>query len=75
MRFRLVIYDTQSDNKFDAVRRYEILGDRDAIWFIWFTLTQGLMGTKKQKHVEVFHINGTRLHPEKGIANMEDYII
>lgn len=69
MRFRLVIYDTKSDNKFDAERRYEILGDRNAIWFMWFTLTR----EQKYKHVEVFHINGAKLQPEKGIAGMEDY--
>jgi hypothetical protein len=69
MRFRLVVYDTWSDNKFDAERRYEILGDRNAIWFMWFNLTHDL----KYKHVEVFHINGVQQHPEKGIAGMEDY--
>jgi hypothetical protein len=69
MRFRLVLHDTQSDNKYDATSRHEYLGDRDATWHLWYTLAKVL----GKKHVEVFNLDGTKLDPEKGLHLMTDY--
>ena len=68
MRFRLVVYNTKSDNQYDAQDTFEYLGDAEAIWFLWFTL----MNTAKHKHVEVFNLAGERLKPELGISAMLD---
>ena len=69
MRFRLVHYDTQEGNKYVADRRHEYLGDREAIWHLWFTLAKSL----GKKHVEVYSLDGRKLEPEKGITAMTDY--
>ena len=70
MRFRLVFYDTTDQNKYASDRRHEYLGDRDAIWSLWFLLNNQL----KKPHVEVFSLDGTRQHPELGcLEGMTDY--
>jgi hypothetical protein len=71
MRFRLVVYNTTDDNKYkaDTDGRHEFLGNREAIWFLWFTLTEKL----GKKHVEVFSLDGTPQKPELGFHGMSDY--
>lgn len=69
MKFRLVCYETDSENKYDAYHRVEFLGDRDSVFWLWFTLTRKL----GEKHVEVFSLDGRKLEPEKGINGMVDY--
>lgn len=68
MRFRLVMHDTKKDNKYDAERRYEFLGNREAIWFLWFTLKE-----QGAKHVEVFNLAGNKQSPQDGIHGLFDY--
>ena len=50
-------------------RCIKFLGDRDAIWFLWYTFTKA--GGKR--HVEVFNIAGDKQRPEEGINGMPDY--
>lgn len=71
MRFRLVFHDTPEDNKYAANNRHEYLGDREAIWHLWFMLTK----TLNKKHAEVFSLDGRKLEPEKGLNGMVDYNI
>ena len=71
MRFRLTLHDTLEDDKYLARASYEFFGDRDGIWFLWFTLTKKL----NKKHVEVFSLDGRKLSPELGISYMSDYNI
>jgi len=71
MRFRLVIHDTDAFNRFDATRRYEYLGDREAIWFLWYTFTK----IEGKRHVDVFDLAGQKQRPEEGIAGLTDYIV
>lgn len=68
MRFRLVIRDTDSDNKYHAEHGYEFLGDQESIMFLWIQFKK--MG---KKHVEVFSLDGTKQAPEKGINGLCDY--
>lgn len=69
MRFRLVAFFTESNNKYHAERHVEYFGDRESIWHLWFLLTQEL----HHKHVEVYSLDGRRLDPDKGLAAMIDY--
>lgn len=69
MLFRLVLRDTEDDDKYLAIDRYEFLGNRDSIWFLWFNLTKIL----KKKHVEVFNLEGLKVEPEKGSAGLYGY--
>ena len=68
MRFRLVVYNTNAANKYEALHAHEFLGDASAIWFLWFTLTNDA----RKKHVEVFNLAGQRLNPELGLCDMVD---
>lgn len=67
MRFRLVLYDTDKDNKFEAEFRYEYFGNQQSIWNLWWLLTNSL----HKKHVEVFNLAGTKCNPGRG--EMPDY--
>lgn len=67
MRFRLVLYETDSENKHDAERRYEFMSDKQGIWWLWFNLKM------KCKHVEIYSLNGELQHPEKGLQGLIDY--
>jgi hypothetical protein len=67
MRFRLVIRDTNSDNKYDADSCYEFLGDKESIMFLWIQFKK--MG---KNHVEVFSLDGTKQEPEKGVNGLCD---
>lgn len=69
MRFRLVHYETDKDNKYEADQRFEFFGNRNAIFNLWWLFTY----TLKFKHVEVFNLAGMKCDPKKGIAGMEDY--
>ena len=69
MQFRLVIYRTKEENKYYADDRHEYLGDRDAIWYLWYAFTKEL----GYKHVEVYSLDGTKQHPEKGISGLTGY--
>lgn len=71
MRFRLVVYETSESNKFMAEERHEYLGDRNAIWKLWFMLVKQL----NKRHVEVYSLDGTRQKPENGLAGMTDYSV
>jgi hypothetical protein len=68
MQFRLVFYNTKSENKYDAEYRYEYFGNRESIWYLWFTL-------KDSGHVEVFSLDGRKQEPEKGISGLVGYNI
>ena len=69
MKFRLVCWDTTSDNKYDAEKRYEYLGNALSIWNLWFMLVRQL----QKQHVEVYNLNGLRQEPEKGLTGLGDY--
>lgn len=69
MRFRLVWYITQDDNKYDSQDRYEFFGDRHSIYNLWFVLKR----TLKNKHVDVFSLDGKQQEPENGFPGMIDY--
>lgn len=69
MRFRLVWYDTNHEDRFLSTARYEFLGDRESIWNLWFTLTKKL----KCKHVEVFSLDGRQQNLDEGLNGMVDY--
>lgn len=71
MRFRLVVYKTQDGNKYAANERHEYLGDREAIWHLWFTFAK----TLQFPHVEVYSLDGRKLDPEKGLNAMSDYSV
>lgn len=64
--FRLVWFDTNSDNRFDAERRYEFFGEKQSIWTLWFLLTND----KKAKHVRVYSLDGVLQKPEFGINGL-----
>ena len=69
MRFRLAVYHTGSDNKYDASRRFEYFGDSEAIWALWFHFAREM----NLKHVEVYSLDGRKLDPETGSSAMVDY--
>ena len=69
MKFRLVLWDTPSEFKYDAERRFEYLGDALAIWSLWFMLTKQL----QKIHVEVYSLDGVRQYPENGLSGLVDY--
>ena len=69
MRFRLVFHNTNEENKYAADARHEYLGDRDAIWHLWYVLVRQI----GKKHVEVFSLDGTKQRPEIGLHGMSDY--
>ena len=71
MRFRLVVYMTDADNKFEASRAHEYLGDEQAIYHLWYTFSK----ICKHKHVEIYNLMGVRLDPEIGISCMVDYSV
>lgn len=68
MRFRLVIHDTDSDNKYDTHHGYELFGDRESIMFLWIELRKA-----GKKHVDVFNLAGMRINPEDGLDGFIDY--
>lgn len=70
MRFRLTWHDTPNDNKYASDYRYEFLGDREAIFRLWYELDR--LG---HKHLAVFSLDGTRQEPEKGLGGLVDYNI
>lgn len=41
MKFRLVIYNTTQNEKYeaDSENRFEIFGDKKSIWYMWHFLT------------------------------------
>ena len=69
MRFRLVVYVTDEENKHLANEVHEYLGDRDAIFFLWWTFAK----VQKKRYVEVFNLAGHRLNPENGLAALQDF--
>lgn len=70
MRFRLLWHETTSNDKHDAKRRYEYLGDKASIWKLWFILTR----IQLEKHVEIYSLDGIKQKPELGvIAGLIDY--
>lgn len=71
MRFRLVLYRTNDENKYYAYDRHEYLGDKDATWYLWYNLVKEL----GNKHVEVYSLDGIKQHPEKGIHGLMDYSV
>jgi len=62
MRFRLVWYVTNNDNKYHADDRFEYLGDRDGICRLWYELIR-----QGNRHVEIWTLDGTRQTPELGL--------
>lgn len=68
MLFRLLLYNTEEDDKYlaDTEDRYEFLGNLRSIWFLWHTFKV----QQKKKHVEVFNLDGVKQQPEKGYAGM-----
>lgn len=71
MKFRLVHYETSSENKFDADQRFEFFGNKNDIFNLWWLFTY----TLHFKHVEVFNLAGDKCNPREGIAGMIDYNI
>jgi hypothetical protein len=69
--FRLVWYDTDRDTKYAADHRHELLGDRDAIFAVWYVLVE------KQgcKHVEVYSLDGRLMSAEKGLGGLVGYSV
>ncbi len=70
MRFRLTWHDTDDPDKYTTERRYEFLGDRGAIWRLWFELDR-----HGNKHVAVYSLDGALQKPEKGKGGLVDYNI
>lgn len=69
MRFRLVWYDTDMDDKYLAEDyRFEYFGNREAIWYLWY-----LLKDKGCRHINVYSLDGTKQEPEKGRDGMIDY--
>lgn len=68
MRFRLVIRDTDSDNKYDTHHAYEYFGDRESIMFLWIEFKKA-----EKKHVEIFNLAGMRIDPKDGLDGFIDY--
>ena len=64
--FRLVWYDTKYENKYEADKIHQFMGDFDSIFRLWFVLT----AERSCKHVEVYNLNGVRQHPERGSSGM-----
>lgn len=64
--FRIVWYETAAENKYEADRRHEFLGGREAIFTLWYTLTSRL----GQRHVEVYSIDGRMQKPENGLSGL-----
>lgn len=71
MRFRLTLHDTDNENKYSASSKYELFGDRDAIWYLLYTFAK----LQNKKHVEVFNLAWHKQDPEKGLHAMSDYSI
>lgn len=71
MRFRLAVYHTTSANKYNAEMRHEYFGDADSIWHLWFHFARQM----NFQHVEVYSLDGQRIHPEKGLNAMTDYTL
>lgn len=71
MLFRLVIYDTEEENKYAALDSYEYLGNREAVWFLWYTFARVL----GKRHVEIYNLIGQKQRPEDGIVTLTDYSI
>jgi len=62
MNYRLVVYNTNSENKYDADNKYEYLGDAESILMLWSLFTKaGIYGCR---HVEIYDLDGTRQYPE-----------
>ena len=70
MRFHLVFYNTKSTDKHSAERRHEYLGNREAIWTLWHTLT-----TAGNRHVEVFNLAGEKQCSENGAMALDDFVV
>ena len=68
--FRLVVYDTKSDSKWEADSsfRYQVIGDRFSIFGIWFHLSEEL----HMKYVEVYNMDGRLQDMHKGLVGMEE---
>lgn len=64
--FRLVWYETLAENKYQADRRHEFLGGREAVFTLWFTLVKRL----GERHVEVYSLDGRMQEPEKGLSGL-----
>ena len=71
MKFRIVWYNTDSDDKFDYSEdnKFEFFGNAKAMLRLWFILTKKM----NAKHVEVYNLEGDKCEPEKGIHGMFDY--
>jgi len=68
MRFQLHLYDTNAVDKYmaETYQRHVIYGDAEAIWKIWYYLTQSL----GKKHVEIFDLMGNKQKPEEGLNGL-----
>lgn len=69
MQFRLVLYKTKEENKYEAEERFEYLGNRESIWYLWYAYIKE-MG---YPHVEVYSLNGIKQKPEDGISGLQYY--
>lgn len=63
MLFRLIVYLTDADNKYEAIDRLEYFGNGRSIWQLWSDQAR-ILG---RRHVEVFNLAGERQDPEKGV--------
>lgn len=72
MKYRLVHYDTQEDDKHaaDDVHEYWCTEESDA-WHLWWTLVR----VAGQRHVEVYNMLGQRQNPEKGVHALRSHSV
>jgi hypothetical protein len=70
MRFRLTWHDTKHEDKYAAEHRHEFLGNREAIFRLWYELDR--LG---YKHLAVHSLDGTLQEPERGMGGLVDYNI
>lgn len=63
--YRLTLWNTQDEDKWPA-EVYTYLGDRLAIWQLWYWFTNNLRRT----HVEVYNLDGVKQKPEKGLQGL-----
>lgn len=71
MQFRVVVFHTSSEHKYDAADSYEFLCTRDGAWFLYHILVRLL----EFKHVEVYTLDGSKLEPEKGFSHIVGYTL
>jgi hypothetical protein len=68
MRFRLIWYVTNSEDKLDADDKLEWLGNRKSIFRLYWILKD-----INKKHVEVYNLEGDKQIMNNGLNGLNDY--